>query len=593
MAAVNKILEHDEFNKGALPDHLFMLVDLPLLDELPHKPVFFKADDWVFLLDGTDYYKYQHQGPILAQLKKDSPWLNWFINSQDAANMALLLEANVSLKELAEHFQQYAAAVDSEQNKKFLFRFYDPRNLKILLESFTDEEHRLFLGPVSTMHWKRGEEDKPLYLKTSNPLPALAETKASFWPLSAATAVALEDHTLPLIVEEILKRLSNFSDLKREIDLLGPKAAEKLVYYAIDKAKASGLSSFRAYQEHTVLILRFGQFFDIDPQYSWVAINPPNETPQERWDRIWALADETYEDIYEKNFQARPNAINRLYLLQYEDLMNISYSKSLECILTQIWPERFAAFCEDGIKDDLIPGAYIKSKQQALKEHAGAFIIACLDFILGYRSLEADIRYPWLHHLGRRLVKVPEGKRTEFLFLKLKNYLKYANKESLISIREARKLKLNNNQYLDLLRLSQITEKEIFQIETNGDFNTFLSKISPERFRKVPKLFISRLCDIISGDVKSIIALYPNLRKYYKSLSVVLIAAVFVMRINFRSYSRVEARKFYSYHLDFDNLGPEEQFNAIFNLVRDNASSRCDALYLKKDYIIDFRVRSI
>lgn len=274
--------------------HWYLILDNSLLDTLANKPQFFKSSDWEFLLDNTSLAKMRKDGAIVAKLSPDSPWLNWFF-TEEATNVAILLNAQAQLKQVCEYFKNHLFTEIPYRDRKLFFRFYDPRNMKVFLESLSTQELQVFLGLASAFFWKT-EADINFLFFAQNKLP-IYQSQSPYWVMSESSLQALDKSILPQTIKLIKNKLASISELKVEIRILGSKGIEDLIRHAIDISQAKGLISVKNYQDHAEMMLKFGQFFETDPQHCWVGINPPNETLKERWIRYLDFMHEAAEDF--------------------------------------------------------------------------------------------------------------------------------------------------------------------------------------------------------------------------------------------------------------------------------------------------------
>ena len=76
------------------------------------------------------------------------------------ASWGILAASNVGLEELRRHFRTMLR-VEDEAGKRYLFRFYDPRVLRVYLPTCTSRELRAFFGPIERF---LVESDKPTRL---------------------------------------------------------------------------------------------------------------------------------------------------------------------------------------------------------------------------------------------------------------------------------------------------------------------------------------------------------------------------------------------------------------------------------------------
>ncbi|NRR30334.1 GNAT family N-acetyltransferase [Oxalobacteraceae bacterium] len=88
--------------------------------------------------------------PYLVHLAAQSPQTRELLLRAwgNSWGMLVITPAAVTMEQLRLHFKKLLR-VRTEQGRELLFRFYDPRVLRVYLPTCTDEERRRFLGPVS------------------------------------------------------------------------------------------------------------------------------------------------------------------------------------------------------------------------------------------------------------------------------------------------------------------------------------------------------------------------------------------------------------------------------------------------------------
>lgn len=86
--------------------------------------------------------------PYLVLLEPDSEFCNWILRQGWGKHWGILAFAESSLAEMRRHLRRFLT-VHTEQGKPLLFRFYDPRVLRVYLPTCTAGELAEFFGPVS------------------------------------------------------------------------------------------------------------------------------------------------------------------------------------------------------------------------------------------------------------------------------------------------------------------------------------------------------------------------------------------------------------------------------------------------------------
>ena len=109
-----------------------------------------------------------YRGDLTPALESAAPWLLRLVPGQPyteqffarAWNQAwgILLATTAPSRELRRHLRRFFV-VRTEEKKKMLFRYYDPRVLRIYLPTCTPAEVAEFFGPISAMVAEGEEPD--------------------------------------------------------------------------------------------------------------------------------------------------------------------------------------------------------------------------------------------------------------------------------------------------------------------------------------------------------------------------------------------------------------------------------------------------
>src|SRR5262249_33234382 len=87
------------------------------------------------------------QGPYLVSLPKASSFLAKLVKEGWGNSWGLFLTSAAPFADVRKHFRHFLE-VRLPDNKVVLFRFYDPRVLRIFLPTCTREETAEFFGPI-------------------------------------------------------------------------------------------------------------------------------------------------------------------------------------------------------------------------------------------------------------------------------------------------------------------------------------------------------------------------------------------------------------------------------------------------------------
>ncbi len=87
--------------------------------------------------------------PYLIRLRKGEPYTNWLLSNLPQKNWGIFIRSEVSFKELRRHLRRFLR-VKTEEGKTLLFRWYDPRVLRLYLPTCSEEELQYVFGPAQS-----------------------------------------------------------------------------------------------------------------------------------------------------------------------------------------------------------------------------------------------------------------------------------------------------------------------------------------------------------------------------------------------------------------------------------------------------------
>lgn len=85
--------------------------------------------------------------PYIVLLQPRHPFTDWLIASGWGQSWGLFVQARLDFDEMRRHFRKFTV-VWTETGKSLIFRFYDPRVLRIFLPTCTPDDLRKLFGPV-------------------------------------------------------------------------------------------------------------------------------------------------------------------------------------------------------------------------------------------------------------------------------------------------------------------------------------------------------------------------------------------------------------------------------------------------------------
>ena len=104
----------------------------------------------VSLFSGDTGERLQDVAPYIVEFPRRSNFRNWWF-SQWGYSVGILVEADQGIDDLRSHFRRLTVVTDAER-KKYFFRFYDPRVLRVFLPACTPAELDQFFGPITAFH---------------------------------------------------------------------------------------------------------------------------------------------------------------------------------------------------------------------------------------------------------------------------------------------------------------------------------------------------------------------------------------------------------------------------------------------------------
>jgi hypothetical protein len=102
--------------------------------------------------------------PYLVELKREDPSFRWLLENGWGKSWGIFVESLATFNNLKQHFQSFLTVYD-EEGKSLLFRYYDPRVLRVYLPTCNSDEINTVFGPVSS--YVLEDEDASVLLQFS------------------------------------------------------------------------------------------------------------------------------------------------------------------------------------------------------------------------------------------------------------------------------------------------------------------------------------------------------------------------------------------------------------------------------------------
>ena len=101
------------------------------------------------LYEGTKGERLAAAAPYLVALSPKSPFLETLVREGWGKSWGVYLTSQVPFAEVRKHLRRFLT-VKTEEGKELLFRYYDPRVLRVFLPTCTPEELSTIFGPVAS-----------------------------------------------------------------------------------------------------------------------------------------------------------------------------------------------------------------------------------------------------------------------------------------------------------------------------------------------------------------------------------------------------------------------------------------------------------
>ena len=90
----------------------------------------------------------QRTAPYLVQLEREDRFTRYLIDTGWGSSWATFLRTETGIKQLRRHLREFLRVRD-ESGKRLIFRYYDPRVLRVYLPTCWPAELDTFFGPIS------------------------------------------------------------------------------------------------------------------------------------------------------------------------------------------------------------------------------------------------------------------------------------------------------------------------------------------------------------------------------------------------------------------------------------------------------------
>ena len=284
--------------------HLYALLDLARGDEALEQLAGSGEDRYEVLGPGRGDASLFSVSPVLLPCPERSRVLAWLTGGAWGQSHGVLLSSPADLAELVDHLQPLTELED-ERGCPLIFRFQDPRVLRVYLPTCTPWELRRFFGPV-TRFWAEDRDGTGLLrfdLDAEVKVDAIEEEEE---PSSGATLVM--GHRRHLVIRDAQLAVFREREMGAFYRRMEPHLREQFpgpcgvldddelgqaMEHGVQRAAAHHLDTEQHVGLFLGLMLTFGPDFDSDPTHDWAAraLDSDDRTADERMDALWAAAE--------------------------------------------------------------------------------------------------------------------------------------------------------------------------------------------------------------------------------------------------------------------------------------------------------------
>jgi hypothetical protein len=237
--------------------------------------------------------------PYLVQLDHGYRDTHQLIQQAWGNSWGVFLRSDTSLKKLRRHLRDFLVVRDTKGNR-LVFRYYDPRVLRVYLPTCEATELRTFLGPIQVF-WTEGQhlEDMlefrseggnlvrrtiPLDSKATSEPPSAASSQDIYSePPQRFTAVTVRPSQLAEFSRVEVQKFKNWMVVHlnkffpTECQSAGEAQLRETIQDGINRAASYGITSKRDVCKFIDLMVVFGRYFDVDARFRWAGeiLNKP------------------------------------------------------------------------------------------------------------------------------------------------------------------------------------------------------------------------------------------------------------------------------------------------------------------------------
>jgi len=137
---------------------LFAILDAAR-DPIVHLRIYECQEQKQSLYEGPEAARLSFVAPYLISLPRRSPFLEQLVREGWGNSWGVYLTCDRPFEEVRKHLRHFLTVELEGEHKKVLFRFYDPRVLRLFLPTCTPKESAEFFGPIGKYTLESESED--------------------------------------------------------------------------------------------------------------------------------------------------------------------------------------------------------------------------------------------------------------------------------------------------------------------------------------------------------------------------------------------------------------------------------------------------
>jgi hypothetical protein len=240
--------------------------------------------------------RYWEVSPFLLECREESEIFTWQTTEAWGDSCSLYLISDEDLPGLVSHFQKFVKVVTFEE-EELLFRFYDPRVLRLYLPTCNKTELEHFFGPVRRFLVE--DETGETILTFAPGDREASKTVASSKPTDRKGRLIIRQGQMAAFSKATVRNFENRlrahlqETYPEPSEALGEAGVREVIAHGMKRAEHYHLASEREICGYVELMFEFGRDFDRDPRHPWageILRDKTIDSSEERLSRLSEVA---------------------------------------------------------------------------------------------------------------------------------------------------------------------------------------------------------------------------------------------------------------------------------------------------------------